>query len=80
MARFGIKVEEFLRRTVIVEAEDLHEAMEKVREAVWSGDITLDADDYADREIEPSDNWEGGVIPDGADVSYYWHLGDDKMV
>ena len=44
MMRFGIKVEEILSRTVIVEAEDLDKAMEKVREAVKSSEIILDAD------------------------------------
>lgn len=80
MAQYGIKIEEILRRTVIVEADNLEEAIEKVQDAVWCDEIVLDADDYADREIEPSDNWSGGIIPEGADVSYYWHLGDDKMV
>lgn len=73
MMRFGIQVEEILSRTVIVEAEDLDEAMEKVREAVKSSEIILDADDYVAWEIEPCDNFVGGIVPSEADVSFYWH-------
>lgn len=80
MTRFGIKVEETLSRTVIVEAEDLDEAMEKVREAVKSSEIILDADDYVAREIEPCDNFVGGIVPNEADVSFYWHLRADRTL
>lgn len=74
MARYGISVREILKRTVIVEAENLEDAMQKVEEAVERGEITLDFDDYNDREIAPSEYWNGGKVPDGKDVSFYWHL------
>ena len=78
MAKFGISVKETLKRTVIVEAENLEEAMQKVNDAVENEEIVLEYDDYDEREIVPSENWEDGKIPDGTDVSYYWHLDEDE--
>lgn len=78
MSRFGITVREILKRTVIVEAEDLTEAMEKVQAAVQVDKILLDMDDYDDREIVPSEYWPGGEVPAGEDVSYYYHLEEDE--
>lgn len=78
MAKYGISVREILKRTVIVEAENLEEAIQKVGEAVEHDEIILDVDDYDDREIEPSVYWEDGEIPEGEDVSFYWHIGEDK--
>ena len=43
----------------------------------WKGngeEVLLDVDDYDDREIVPSEYWEGGRIPDVEDVSCYWQL------
>ena len=35
-------------------------------------------DDYDDREIVPSEYFEGGKVPEeGKDVSFYWHIGED---
>ena len=76
MSRYGISVKEILKRTVIVEADNLEEAIQKVEEAVERDEIILDVDDYDDREIVPSEYWENGEVPDGKDVSYYWHLGE----
>lgn len=78
MSKYGISVREFLKRTVIVEAENLEEAIQKVEEAVECDEIILDVDDYDDREIVPSEYWEDGKVPDGEDVSFYWHIGEDK--
>ena len=79
MSRYGISVREILKRTVIVEAENLKEAIQKVEKAVERDEIILDVDDYDDREIVPSEYWEGGKVPDGEDVSYYWQLEDDSI-
>ena len=76
MARYGISVREILKRTVIVEAENLKEAIRKVEEAVEREEIILDVDDYEEREIIPSEYFEGGKVPDGKDVSYYWQIGN----
>ena len=78
MAQYGISVREILKRTVIVEAENLKEAIRKVEEAVEREEIILDVDDYDEREIIPSEYFEGGNVPDGKDVSFYWHIGEDK--
>lgn len=78
MAQYGISVREILKRTVIVEAESLEEAMQKVEAAVERDEIILEVDDYDEREIVPSEYFEGGKVPDGKDVSFYWHLGKDK--
>ncbi len=78
MAQYGISVREILKRTVIVEAESLEEAMQKVEAAVERDEIILEVDDYDEREIVPSEYFEGGKVPEGKDVSFYWHLGKDK--
>lgn len=78
MAQFGISVKEILKRTVIVDAESLEEAMQKVEGAVECDEIILDVDDYDGREIVPSEYFEGGKVPEGQDVSFYWHIGEDK--
>lgn len=77
MQKYGISVREVLKRTVIVEAENLEEAIQKVEEAVECDKIILDVDDYDDREIVPSEYWEDGEIPDGEDVSFYWHIKEE---
>lgn len=78
MARYGISVREILKRTVIVEAENIEEAIKKVEEAVEREEIILDVDDYDDREIVPSEYFEDGKVPEGEDVSFYWLIGEDK--
>ena len=78
MSQFGISVREILKRTVIVEAENLEEAIQMVEAAVEREEIILDMDDYDDREIVPSEYFEGGKVPEGKDVSFYWHIGEDK--
>ena len=74
MARYGISVREILKRAVIVEAENLEKAIQKVEDAVEREEIILDVDDYDDREIVPSEYFEGGKVPEGKDVSFYWHI------
>lgn len=78
MSQFGISVREILKRTVIVEAENLEEAIQMVEAAVERKEIILDVDDYDDREIVPSEYFEGGKVLEGQDVSFYWHIGEDK--
>ena len=76
MAQYGISVREILKRTVIVDAENLEEAIQMVEAAVEREEIILDVDDYDDREIVPSEYFEGGKVPEGKDVSFYWHIGN----
>lgn len=77
MSRYGISVREILKRTVIVEAENIEEAIKKVEDAIESDEIILDVDDYDDREIVPSEYFDNGSgkVPEGEDVSFYWYLG-----
>lgn len=74
MAQYGISVREILKRAVIVEAENLEKAIQKVEDAVEREEIILDVDDYDDREIVPSEYFEGGKVPEGKDMSFYWHI------
>lgn len=74
MSKYGISVREILKRTVIVEAESLEEAIQKVERAVEREEIILDVDDYDDREIIPSEYWKDGKVPDRENVSFYWHI------
>lgn len=78
MEQYGISVIETLRRTIIVEAENINEAIQKVEEAVRRDEIILNMDDYEDREIIPSEYWDDGKVPEGEDVSFYWKIGEDK--
>lgn len=78
MPKYGISVREILKRTVIVEAENLEEAIRKVEDAVEREEIILDVDDYDEREIVPSEYFEDGKVPDGEDVNFYWHIGEDE--
>ncbi|EHE99985.1 DpnD/PcfM family protein [Enterocloster citroniae] len=74
MGRYAVSVREIFKRTVIVNAENSGDAIRKVEDAVGRDEILLDLDDFDYREIVPSDHWKNGEIPDGEDVSYYWHL------
>lgn len=78
MSKYGISVREILKRTVIVEADSLEEAIQKVESAVERDEIVLDVDDYDDREIVPSEYFENGKVQEGKDVSFYWHIGEDE--
>ena len=51
MIKCAITVKELLQRTIIVEEENIEEAIKKVEKAVKSGEIILDADDFNSREI-----------------------------
>lgn len=78
MSQFGISVREILKRTIIVDAENLEDAIQKVEDAVERDEIILDVDDYDEREIVPSEYFEDGKVPEGEDVSFYWHIGENK--
>lgn len=78
MPRYAISIKEILKRTVITEAENIDEAIEKVEAAVEREEIILDADDYDGREITPSEYWDDGKVPDNEDMSYYYHLGAEE--
>ncbi len=60
MPVYGISVKAILKRTVIVEAENVEDAVRKAEEAVECEEVILDVDDFDDREIVPSEYWGGG--------------------
>lgn len=73
--KYAVRVEETIGRTIIVEAEDLCDAIEIVEKAVNDNEILLDwVKDFVYRDIGPSAVFEGGVVPDDRDVSHYEHL------
>ena len=74
MGKYAVDVEEILRRTVIVEAESIEEAMDIVAEAIAYSRLVLTSADYCDREITLSDYWDGGKVPSDEDVSRFYHL------
>lgn len=80
MAKYAISVREILKRTVIVDAENIDKAIEKVNIAIEQDKIILDVDDYDDREIIPSEYFGNGSgeINEEEDVSFYWHLENDN--
>lgn len=80
MSSYGISVREILKRTVIVEAENLEEAIQKVEDAVKQEKIILSVDDYDDREIVPYEYWEDGEVPVGENIAPYLILGTKKKV
>lgn len=47
MAKYKIMVEEILSRVIEVEAEDILDAIQEVREKYKNEEIVLNADDYA---------------------------------
>ena len=51
MKKYSIEVTEVLRRTVEVEADNVAEAMERVRQMYRNCEIVLDASDYDRTEI-----------------------------
>lgn len=74
MKRYAIKVQEVLKRTVIVNAGSIDEALQLVQNAVDRDEILLGIDDFDCRKIEPSDYFLNGEISDHKDVSHFWHL------
>lgn len=57
-----------------MEAESQEEAIERVEDAIWRSEIILDADDFDERIVSPSDYWVNMEIPDRKDVSCYEQL------
>ena len=75
MARYAVRVIETLAKTIIIDGVDNFEEAIRVAE---SEDITLDYDDFDDRNYEPSEyfnaNDELGRVSDYEVTTYYDHL------
>ena len=57
MRQFEVEVRETLSRTVVVPAYSDFDAMERVREHYRSGQLVLDADDYAGVRFNAREIW-----------------------
>jgi hypothetical protein len=68
MKKFAVNVEETLSRVVVVEAEDIHDAVGKVTEMWTNEDIVLDSDDFCDITIEPELDIEALMVQHGMAV------------
>lgn len=68
MKTFYISVTETLNRIVEVHAEDEYEAIRKVSDAYYDGQVVLDSEDYVDVDFhdeteETINNYELGGMP-----------------
>lgn len=81
MAVYAITVKEVLEKTVCVEAEDMHEAIDKVEQAYSRVEIILEAEDLSEREFIPScyAGYNGLVDVDELDNyrKHYQWIGDE---
>ena len=68
--KFAVNVMETFRKTVVVEAKDAAEALEKAETAMIEGKITVDDECYGGTDVELCSNYEGGIISD-EQATYY---------
>ncbi len=79
--RYAIRVEETRGRTVIVEADCVERAIERVESAIDDEELLLDdIEDFCDRKVELSDIFKGGIVPSEMDVSYYEFYNADVRI
>lgn len=65
---FYISITKTLNRIVEVQAEDKYEAIQKVSDAYYAGDIVLDSEDFVDTEFEDDterllESYDNGGLP-----------------
>ena len=65
---FYISITETLNRIVEIQAEDKYEAIQKVSDAYYAGDIILDSEDFVDTEFEDDterllESYDNGGLP-----------------
>ncbi len=65
---FYISITETLNRIVEVRAENQYEAIQKVSDAYYAGDIVLDSEDFVDTEFEDDterllESYDNGGLP-----------------
>lgn len=68
MKTYYISITETLNRIVEVRAEDQYEAIQKVSDAYYAGDIVLDSEDFVDTEFEDDterllESYDNGGLP-----------------
>lgn len=54
MKTYAITIKETLSKTVLIKADNLDSAVERVEEAHKNGEVVLDYEDYDDVDVEPS--------------------------
>ena len=59
MAKFKIEITETFQKELIVEANTKEEAIEMIEKAYDNGNITLDYDNFIEKEVEYIDNMDG---------------------
>ena len=59
MAKFKIEITEKFQKELIVEANTKEEAIEMIEKAYDNGNITLDYDNFIEKEVEYIDNMDG---------------------
>lgn len=59
MAKFKIEITETFQKELIVEANTKEEAIEMIEKAYDNGNITLDYDNFIEKEVEYIDNMYG---------------------
>lgn len=74
MEKYAITIRETISRTIIVEADDLAEAVQRTEDAVNDGTICLNCEDCYDRDVDAADWSKDGIIPKDSNVEYYDHL------
>lgn len=52
MKKFNIEIQEFLSRTIEIEAENTQDAILKVKKMYYNTEIVLDSSDYVTTSIE----------------------------
>lgn len=50
--KFNIEITETLQKTIEIEAETEQEALDKVEQHYWGGDIYLNSEDYTDTQFK----------------------------
>ena len=75
---YAIVVRETLQRIVIARGQNLCDAIGRVKDAVECDKLMLDSEDFDGREYASSECYANGLVPDGEDVSFYFHL--DEIV
>lgn len=71
--KFAIDIREIFEKTIIVEADDIMEAIEKAEKACDNDIISLDDEDLVTREAFSSKYFRHGIVGD-VDVSAFEHL------
>ena len=67
---WNFMVTEYLRRSVRVEADSREEAYDMIVDAINNEDIVLDAEDFADRDIQTLSEYEVSMGGAGGDMTH----------